>query len=851
VTRKRPWEKKAKFEWRDECRSLKDTRSIKQADLGGGQETPFERAFSNLAHAYLADRAPQLLDYEVGFQLIEKSSDNTKACGVCGFKVGDQWLYAPVFFLNGELKGHELLYIKNQDLFVPMKDNWLGYLLGRKPNTLGKTVSRNLSQLGVQPPNLVQLSRSPYKLASAGAKAPRMAEWSLDFLPVMAKLATQRIADDGASLDLPIFLKQAGRPAFEYLVGVIGNLYPAVFKAVDQFYGPDMLTKVAQEIAEKERRAVSQSIVKKAISPPMTRDSGCPASYGVDALDSLKKYQRSWLDGTTGRDPGNDSQSIFKRAMGSMPKGPKEDRDVQVILREDIATGNAKDIILSEKEKTKIITDGKVVRDKRPASAISKVYAHTTSFKLFNPDVTNIYEVLIRPGRFEKCLIVVGPYGSSGHENFCTIISLDSDNRWLNTHPSRVFCASQYSREAWLKWFDTLDDATSLPINYSKRGRDGKLILLSQNGQGTTPLTIKEEIGESGNDEGHVYKANFDDYCRHDNPIIMSQGMRTWRPMSEETASVRYVRLTDRIGAKMRVTSEELWVPAGYKKLIISKGFEKTEADGDFGCCPSSGSSDPMPLQPGDIKDVQMALIDSTVPLSLLSDGATHLHINDHVRTKESAFRELVCRFGMAPDTAELLIKNAAEQPKHCFEYRIKMAGPFLTESQPSAPPYPEPFYGPDPYFAANVPTQVPDERGLMVRDLMADPSAYLKYKPQGPDPQTMQMAQQAASTGQKEVFDTAVLGSLLKSMRQDSMIDRYQGDLLKGMDRKGRIYFQFLWHGEEFEKRYGKQDMPELEDGLRNAFEADGDIVLQLKQKGVEPFAEYGTDVDLGSLAN
>ena len=78
---------------------------IKSAELGGGQDAPFETAFSNLAHAYVKDKAPKLLDYEVGFQLIEKNAENTKAVGIFGFKVGNQWLYAPVFFLNGDLKG--------------------------------------------------------------------------------------------------------------------------------------------------------------------------------------------------------------------------------------------------------------------------------------------------------------------------------------------------------------------------------------------------------------------------------------------------------------------------------------------------------------------------------------------------------------------------------------------------------------------------------------------------------------------------------------------------------------------------------------------------------------------------
>jgi hypothetical protein len=70
--------------------------------------------------------------------------------------------------------------------------------------------------------------------------------------------------------------------------------------------------------------------------------------------------------------------------------------------------------------------------------------------------------------------------------------------------------------------------------------------------------------------------------------------------------------------------------------------------------------------------------------------------------------------------------------------------------------------------------------------------------------------------------------------VRQDSIVDRYLGDLMKALDKLGRIMFMFYWHQEEFEDRYGKQDLPELEDSLRNAFEVLGDVVLFLKEKTV-----------------
>jgi len=58
-------------------------------------------------------------------QLIDKNEEETKAVGVSVFVVQGLWLYMPIFFIEGELKGTDLLYVKQNDLFVPARDNWI------------------------------------------------------------------------------------------------------------------------------------------------------------------------------------------------------------------------------------------------------------------------------------------------------------------------------------------------------------------------------------------------------------------------------------------------------------------------------------------------------------------------------------------------------------------------------------------------------------------------------------------------------------------------------------------------------------------------------------------------------
>ncbi len=151
------------------------------------------------------------------------------------------------------------------------------------------------------------------------------------------------------------------------------------------------------------------------------------------------------------------------------------------------------------------------------------------------------------------------------------------------------------------------------------------------------------------------------------------------------------------------------------------------------------------------------------------------------------------------------------------------------------------------------VPTQVGGDQQVPVDGMTAATTDPQVYNPNTTlDRHEVSQIQNAAQTGQREIFDTAMIGSMLKAVRDDSMVDRYLGDLTKGMDRLGRILFFFFWHGDQFAERYGKQDLPELEDSLRNSFEALGDVIIFLRQKSIQPFPEEaGSDTDLSAVAN
>jgi hypothetical protein len=84
-----------------------------------------EGAFFQLAYQRLQDTLKNLIPYLIGFEIAQKNEDNTKALGLFGFRSNNgQILYVPAFFVNGKVKGLDLLYSKNNEQFYPLNEDF-------------------------------------------------------------------------------------------------------------------------------------------------------------------------------------------------------------------------------------------------------------------------------------------------------------------------------------------------------------------------------------------------------------------------------------------------------------------------------------------------------------------------------------------------------------------------------------------------------------------------------------------------------------------------------------------------------------------------------------------------------
>ena len=771
---------------------------VKKADSSElGNDTQFEQSFSNLAHAYLKDKAPGLLDYEVGFELMERNEDNTKAVGIFGFKVGAQWLYAPVFFINGDLKGHELLYLKDQDQFVPLKENWLNYILRRKPASLGKKTDQNMARLGFLSPDLQAFSRPPAKFASANEDIKEMKEG----LKNLAKFACTNPESDPKfknPLTLKSFLKkEASRSKEAYkqlLTTLLGTCqqFPKMAEAIEKMYGKNFFKE------------------------------------SVDAYKAIK--EPSILDSTEVSVPVQQKQALT------------------IVVRSFSASSDGV-VDSSDSDKKKLVTDGVIFNDARSADELAIPYRVQSPTSIENPPTTGIYDLLVSPFAMIKTVIFLMPHGPTGRQDFATVVSYEGDKSWINSHPGNLFTRpprdkgqdapeSKTSGKSYSKFFEGLSDIKSMT-------KGNVYMAVSESGDASVPFEV---IKSDGNADGtDNYRVKYLDWASQSKPNYLPHVIRrkSYGDFDMNNLGIigggNRLHVTDKPGIRIKAIKGELYIPGNFK-VIKLKGNS---------CC-GDGS-----ITPGSLTDLQHAVYQKTASLKVTHTGS-EVSVNGRTLSPENALIHLVRDVSMSEKHARCILEEAKENKVVSYRlYKPENAGDLIKSAAPgdnidpsmigatASPAFPVEPTGMEQTLLGSVKSTYPLQQALPAMSSQSLQANSAIYDPKIPDPKTMAIGYNAASTGQKEVFDTSMIGSLVKTVRDDSMVDAHLGDLMKGLDKIGRILFSFYWHKDKFEDRYGKKDLPELEDGLKNAFEQLGDLMLFLKQKTIDAYPDEGISLE------
>ncbi len=770
--------------------------------------------------------------------------------------------------MNGDLKGHELLYIKKQDAFVPMKENWVNYLIARKPHMLGEASQRNTQELGGLMPSLMRLNHPP-TATKYGSDLP-IDDWAKPALPMLAALMTgkaralygEKVAGDlnlasivarpyaaalagtAATFDLRSALDEFGLLKLAYEKGY--RSYPLIKRGFDTFYGPDFFAKMATEIKE---RTISEGILKSARSYMLPPEKPVRKKKGPFLIDEPEAPPHPIKSGALQiivHDPITGGYGLLDK------RADKNDVSGDVAI-----TDNKPE--LDDEERERLLHDHVLIKDKRDPHAVSVAYNTQVRTALTNPDTTALFNVLEKPGTFDRMLVITHPHTGRGHENFATVVRLSDPRAWLNTHPTNLWVnqadqPEQPTDTEFRDWVDGLDSSDSLT-------KGGIYIAVGRDGSGTCPFEIREDYGDG------AYRVHWHDDTQYgkDRPAFLPD-TRGWNHSWDDPeyrswdAKIRIRQEAQRL----RTVHGELSIPETHKILKLKDPPEPRKSRGNdligmCGPCDDPGGpsqTKPPPVEPGNLVDIQLYLHEKHASgeldaLQVHDTGGGEVWLKARGRTermaKRAALISLVRDHGLDEPQSRAILKEAAALAVHngAVNYAIKYADQFGSTLQPGpgAPAFPQPWTGSEQVGYGSYPSIYSQEEHLPVPGMdsnLTDPSIYDPFYM--PDQKTMQVAQTAAQSGQKEVFDTSMISGMLKAVRQESLVDRYMGDLMKALNALGRIIFMFYWHQEEFADRYGKDELPEMEDGLRNAMESLGDIALYLKERTVQ--SGTGTDI-------
>lgn len=368
-------------------------RLAKRADYGSdGQSRSFESAFAQIAHDYLQDRAPALLDYEVGFQLLDRDDDKNRSLGVTAFKVGEMWLYAPVFYVNGKLKGEELLYIKDKDMFAPLDDSWVDALLRKAPMQVGKSVPFNTYDQGVRLPDLMDIGMSPRKFASV---MPHLEPWAADAAATVVKAALDPISPESGLLG---HLARRGVKAASAWASILSE-WPHLKRGFDTLYTPEEV-QGALEKAARPRRVRGP----KRVMPRKLKLDPAPATAKVAAI----------------------------KLGQPLPIG-LDDSDREALLR-----------------------DGLLIKDARVDGEVSNAYVipvRTDLDKsLRSPSEAGLYDVLDRDAKVVKCFVFPAPVSDRSIHGLLVVPVEGAKKRdWVVAHSTRIYVSKQYPDEDFRK----------------------------------------------------------------------------------------------------------------------------------------------------------------------------------------------------------------------------------------------------------------------------------------------------------------------------------------------------------------------------------------------------------------
>ena len=744
---------------------------------GAPNDHELEQAFAMIAEQQIRTRVPLLMPYWIGFQLLKKNDDDTRACGIFAFKAGEEMVYIPVFMIDGELQGHEMMYLVSSDQFVPSDEKHINYLLSRKPMEPGKVEQRDRTEILSRATLGDQGYLSGLKLSSYKKRLPKeRVEEALRLLFKGAAAAglyeTPRYKFAMSQLDPAKLFEVSSRSVKR--AEIWSKNYPIYGRLMDFVMGDKKLQDFSQQWGKVAAFAKEHDV----------------RAYQMPTL-------QAYLDAKVGKTAELSFGKVEVRGMDDVPM-----EQFHFMTTEDVDTLHKK---------------GYYVVDTRDQTKLANLVEAKENESITNPDRPGVYKVFMADGTFKKCVVLrnddPGEWESWRGEKPQFFIIPSGASKYIEAASAKeVIVLSDYFDPDWkaalpgssskMTRREYYDSPASCEVG-RKAERCADTFLVTPSGYAWKD-EFKEETKDifmRGNNQVLALPNNQSGFtCVSPNvknsdksPIVCNQG----------TFLRKYVESED-----IKLGSDTLWfsrINAATKSVRV---YKRDHRSGRY-------SVDGLP--------------------EMAKGAALQSLMRRHDLSQKTA--EYILEFAdeQFPEEVKCRCEKTAFAGRVPIDPLYAMFPPKDQSSDPlTGIPMDSPMNSEEAALGTNV------ERLLHPLDQWSGAADINDVEGGGgiprPNAGDVQLASQAAQLGQKEFVSAQMLMSLLREVDDDRVISRYLVIFEKACDALGRLYMQILWRVDAFKERFGDAQYQEFKEMLVALFQSTGDFIAYLRQRDIRP---------------
>lgn len=755
-------------------------------------DASYEQALNNIAQAYIQQKVPGLLNHLIGFQLVERSEDDSFAVGVFGFRIGKILAYVPVFFINGNIKGIDIIYIHNIKQFLPLTEETFDYIKKLQTQSVGEPYDLPAGALAGLYPNLMQLKPTALKWASS---LPRWLQ-PFSYYLVLAKSDkdTMDIFSDPDGFryfreKVKDLLKEASvaRRFKEYI-----EKYPYRAYEFANIYGPEFYTflKIAGEYVKRYPEELA----------PRRDDKG---SARVTSLDQTE-----------------------------------EPAEVEIFVNiNDEALHK-----LSPSEVKTLIQKGYLVRDNRDRHSRVHIISPTEVRNLYSkhtPIKGGVYDVLLADGDTLRAFVLPIVNEIALHDTLSVITTVDTRRNDLRKERNYVV----------------------IPLE----GKNKKAYIVPNH---RLIVTEVPKVKQYDNGDAPESDSIDEDYYKFD-------AIRTFNPPEDSGLPRIYIVFTkeeatppvllnrekrDDYGRQVfycSLSSEDCTPHRSYKHfdtVIVDPRAKKIGVLKEFVEYRYYNNGF---IVPEDARIIELANPDEgeTLPtmstnalfqsicrladrkLEVVKTGSYEFAVDNKPLLLDDLLKYLIVDLKMSQTDAEEIIKRANDEGRVTVLIKSAVEPPDKTPRPPGSVALPAAL------------GNVGQLGNLELRTInegmtMAEQDINRTYPhftdPLEPGSLLDQKIREAIASGKKNVLDTKLFTELLVAEDDRDVIEKYLPDIMKGLNGLGYIMMNLYMHYDTFKDRYGEDELPSIEQNLRQVFKKLGQLVLQLERR---PIAAQNVD--------